>query len=459
MKENNYLKLKREVFSAYSKKFPRSRSMYARAQKSFLGGVSGSSGFWQPFPLYFTHGKGSKIFDVDGNTFLDCRNAYGAGLLGHAHPEIEKNVKDELDRGLLIHNSELGIEAAELLKEFVPCAGRVRFRNTGTETVMAALAVARAFSGRDKIIKFYGAYHGVAPEVMVGWSSHTAEITSGGIPREFMANTVVLPWNDIEVVRNKLKEDKNIGVVITDIISFNGGVFPPEGDFLLELRQLTEEYGVILIFDEVITGFRLAMGGAQEFFNVVPDLACYAKALAGGTPLGALVGREDVMRVLGGTESHASASVFDCSSRHVFQSGTMNDNTAGAAGVISSLKILESLNKKGEYKKLNSLTERFSRKIESLFRKRGFGCYVNNIGSCLKIHFTDKEPTYDLVCTLDKRISYLFAIALMTEGVLLGAPGLGGIFLSFAHNDDDVDRIITAINNVLGKYKFEGLLN
>lgn len=456
MREKRFAELEKQVFEEYSNTFPRSKTMYERAQKSLVGGVPGSSGFWRPFPLYITHGEGSKIYDIDGNEHIDCRNAYGSALLGHAHPEVVEAVKREVDRGLLLHNLELVVEVAELLKEIVPCAGVIRFRNSGTETVMTALAAARAFTGKDKIIKFYGAYHGVSPEVMVGWSSRTTEATSGGIPTESLANTVVLPWNDIDAVRRKLDEDKDIGAVITDVIMFNGGGFPPNGEYLVELSQLTKERGVILIFDEVITGFRLALGGAQEYFGVIPDLACYAKALAGGTPLGAVIGREDVMSVLGGTES--LTSLFQAGGKGVFQSGTMNDNTPGAAGALSSMNILKKLKGNGEYQKLNNRTISFSREIEDLFRRRGIGCYVNNIGSCLKIHFSDVEPTFDVVCNIDKRIFYLFTVALMTEGVLLGAPSLGGIFLSFSHTDEDLLRIIDAMNSTLDRFKFEEVI-
>jgi len=445
--EEKYAILEERVFQAYAEKTPRSGQTYDRARRCFAGGVAGDQGFWRPYPLYTTHGRGGYIYDADGNEYIDCRCSYGAALLGHGHPEVVEAVKRELDRGLLLHNLDLGVEAAELLTEVIPCADVVRYRSTGTEVVMTALSVARAFTDRDKFIKFYGAFHGLSPEVMVGWDSPTMAATSAGIPRESMANTVMLPWNDIGAVRRKLDEDIDIGTVITDVVMGVSGIFLPEGDYLKKLRELTQERGVVLIFDEVLTGFRLALGGSQEFFGVVPDLACYAKATSGGIPFAALAGRKETMSVLGGGHSRA-----------VSQSGTMNDNTAGTAAAIASMKILRELSAKGEYGRLNSRTRGLASGIEEVCRKRGMGCHVNAAGSFFRIHFTDEEPTFDAVCGIDKRKIYLFAVALMTEGVLLCSPSSGSSFLCFAHTDDDVARILNAIDATLDKFDFAGVL-
>ncbi len=452
MKEEKYAELEKKVFKAYEKKTPKSRQMYGQACQSLQGGVPGDGGYWRPYPLYVTHGKGSKIYDLDGNEYIDCRCGYGAILLGHAHAEVNESIGQEMSRGLLLHNLILGVEAAELLTKLIPCAEAVRYRNTGTEVLMAALAVARAYTGKNKFIKFYGAYHGVAPEFMAGWGSRTTDSTSSGIPRESLANTVILPWNDINAVRQKLDEDKDIGTVVTDVIMGVGGIFPPKGDYLKELRQLTDERGVVLIFDEVITGFRLAIGGAQDYFGVIPDLACFAKSISAGATFAALVGKKNIMSALGGGSS--GAFMFGGGRKVVYQSGTFNDNTLGTAGAIVSMKIFEKLNKRGEYEKLNSRTEKYAREIEESFRKRGIGCYVNTAGSYYKIHLTDVKPTFDIVCGIDKRVNYLFTVALMTEGVLLCGPGSGSSFLSFAHIDEDVVKILDAMNSTLDKFNW-----
>lgn len=454
--EEKFAKLESKVHEKYEGKFTKSKHMHQRACNSFLGGVSGAMGFWRPFPLYLTHGKGGKIYDLDGNELIDTRMGMGAILLGHAHPEVVEAIQTEISRGLLLNDLELGVEVAELIKEIAPCAEKVRFRNTGTEAVMAAITAARGFTGKDKFVKFYGVYHGVFPDTMVGWQSHTLEPSSGGIPKDSLANTVVLPWNDIEAVRRKLDEDPDIGTIITDSILSIGGIFPPTIEYFQELRQLTKERGIILILDEVLTGFRLDLGGAQEYFGITPDLAAYGKAIAGGTPLAALAGRDDIMSVLGGTRS--SAFQFGTGYKAVFQSGTMNDNTAGSAAGISSMKALKRLKKGGEYKKLNERSSKYFRQIEGIFERRGIPCHVNSAGSHSKVHFTDEEPTYDVVCRIDKRLFYLFNVALMTNGVLLASPSSGSNFVSFATTDEDLANILGAIEATLNEFDFAEIL-
>ena len=177
--------------------------MFERACNSMQGGVAGDGMSWRPFSLFLTHGKGSKTYDIDGHELIDCRGSYGGAILGHAYPEVIENIKREIDKGLQIHNIDLDVECAELITELCPCAERLRFRTTGTEVVMSALAIGRAYSGKDKVIKFYGAYHGVSPDLIIGWGTHTTDILSGGNPKEFLANTVMLPGNDIDAVRRK----------------------------------------------------------------------------------------------------------------------------------------------------------------------------------------------------------------------------------------------------------------
>jgi glutamate-1-semialdehyde 2,1-aminomutase len=234
------------------------------------------------------------------------------------------------------------------------------------------------------------------------------------------------------------------------------GIFLPEDGYLEQLRQLTQERGILLIFDEVLTGFRLALGGSQEYFGVVPDLACYAKAMSGGIPIAALAGRREPMGVLG--RGTSGASMFGGGAKAVCQSGTMNDNTPGTAAAIASIKVLKRLSAEGEYGRLNARTSRLASAIRDIFRHRGIPCQVNIVGSFFRIHFTDEDPTFDTVCRIDKRLIYLFAVALMAEGVLLCAPSSGSSFLSFAHTDEDVAKILEAVNVTLDKFDFAEVL-
>jgi len=445
MKEEKLAELQKKVFDAYMKKTPKSKQMYDRACRTLTGGVSGNTRLMEPYPVYMTHGRGSKEYDIDGHEYIDCFLCAGPLLLGHCHPEVMEGIKREFDRGLLLRNPDLGVECAELLKEIVPCAERVRFLNTGTEADIAVARIARAFTGKNKIIKFYGHYHGQDDQFLVAVGNSKDEATSLGTPKESLSNTILLRYHDIDVIRRKLDEDNDIAGVILDPVNSSGGIWPPSYEYLRELRQLTKERGVALIFDEVITGFRLSLGGAQEYYGVTPDLAVFSKSIAGGEKLGAVVGKEEIM----------NAILTSGKEKAVFQSGTFIDCTVALAGGIAAMKVFKKLNEEGEYQRLFQLSDKLKLGIETVLRQRGVPCHVNHIGPCLKLYVTDLEPNFEAYCNLDKRISYLLFLSLMTEGVLLSWPSAGYTFLSFAHTEEDVQRVIDAINASLDKNKFE----
>lgn len=299
MNREKLAELREKVFQAYMERTSKSKQMYDRACKSLPSGVSGNVRAYEPYPLYTTHGKGSKICDVDGNEYIDCFLCAGPLLLGHCHPEVIEGMKREIDRGLLTYNPDLVVECAELLKEIVPCAQKVRFLNTGTEAVLSAVRIARGFTGKNKIIKFYGHYNGQDDQFLIAISDIKDEAVSIGIPKESLRNTVLLRYDDIDALTRKLDEDNDIAAVILDPQMNMGGLFPATSGYLKEVRQLTKGHGVILIFDEVITGFRVALGGAQEYFGVIPDLAVFSKAMASGEKLAAVVGKDEVMSIVG----------------------------------------------------------------------------------------------------------------------------------------------------------------
>jgi len=443
MKEEKLTELRRRIFEAYTQKTPKSKQLYERACGSFAGGVSGHVKFFQPYPIYMTHGKGSKTYDADGNEYIDCLLCNGPLVLGHCHPEVVEGIRREIDKGLLIYNPALGVECAELLKEIIPCAEKVRFANSGTEAVMFAVRIARAFTGKNKIIKFYGHYHGQDDQFLMGISNNRDEIVSTGVPKESLRSTVLLKFNDIGAVRRKLDEDNDIAGVILDPQMSKGGIFPPSLEYLKELRQLTVERGVVLIFDEVITGFRVALGGAQEYFGVTPDLSTIAKAVASGAKMAAVVGKEEIMSsLLGGKEGK------------VFQSGTYNDGTIALAAAIATMKVYKKLNEMGEYQRLHQMGNSLKSAIETAFKERGMGCHVNNLGPSLRIFLTDLAPSFDTYCDLDQSLLYLFFIGLINEGVLLSWPSAGNIFLSFVHTEEDLQEIINAVNSCLNKNNF-----
>lgn len=445
--------LMQSVFGQYRKKTRRSLHLYERALGCLQGGVSAGPRFYAPYPIYTSHGRGSRIYDVDGNEYIDYFLSAGPLLLGHCHPEVMEVVKREVDRGLLTYNQELVVECAELLKEIVPCAERVRFSNTGSEVTMLAVRVAKAFTGRNKIIKFYGHYHGMGDQFGVGIYNNADEPDSGGISKEHFMTTILLKYNDIEAIKSKLEEDRDIAAVILDPQMSVSGLWPPSLEYLKELRRLTKKEGVVLIFDEVLTGFRLALGGAQEYFGVVPDLAVYSKAFDAGGKCAALVGKEEVMSILG----PKGVPGVPEGRRLAFHGGTGIDSTVGLAAAIAAMKVYKKLNASGEYQKLFERSRRLKEGIEAAFKQRNIPLHINMMGPYLKLFITDLKPSFETYCKLDVTILILFWTALISEGIYLN-PSLRSILLSFVHTDQDVQKAIDAVHGALDRHNFKKAL-
>ena len=454
MNQERLAALREKVFEAYRKKTPKSKEIHERACKSLLGGVCASSRFFPPYPFHMTHGRGSKIYDVDGNEYVDCFLSAGPLILGHCYPEVMEAVRRELDRGLLVFDLDLAVECAELLKEIVPCAEKVRFANSGTEATLFAVRMARTFTGKNKIIKFYGHYHGLDDQFCIGTSSISNEATSAGVPKESLENTILLRFNDAEAVRRKLAEDNDIAGVILDPQMHAGGIWPPNRDYFRELRQITEEHGIVLIFDEVITGFRLAPGGAQEYFKVKPDLVTLSKGIAAGAKLAAVAGREEVMNTVTPRGLAPSAAT----KKFALHGGTFVDGTIALAASIAALKVYKKLGEKGEYQKLFQRSEKLKAGIEEAFMQRKIPLHINMCGPSLKLFLTNLEPSFELYCGLDMTVLDLFYTSLIAEGIFLTNPALRSIYLSFAHTDEDVKKIINAVRNSLDKYNFKDVL-
>jgi len=445
-------RLRDQVYSAYTAKTPKSKALHERALKSLAGGVSGNLRYFPPYPLYMTHGAGSKTFDVDGNSYIDCLMGNGPMLLGHRHPDVDASIRLHQDKGSLIFNPDIIVECAELLQELVPCAEQVRFLNSGTEAVFSAVRIARAHTQKSKLIKFFGHYHGQDDQFLIGRGT-SPTIISGGVPNDSVANTVMLEFNDIDAVRSKLEQDNEIAAVLLDPSMQTSGVWPADKDYLVELRRLTEKHGVILIFDEVITGFRMGPGGAQRHYGVTPDMAVFAKAFANGEKISAVVGRHGVMdAVIPGDPS----SGFAASGEKAFQSGTGNDCTSGVAAAIASMTAYKRLESTGAYGYLNELTRELSDGLVSTFSRHGIRCHVNQWNSLLSMYLSDQEPGYRACQQSDNKILSLFLHGLLGEGVFL-IPTSANMFLSFAHTKDDITNILTAAEIVLDKYQFKGV--
>ena len=437
------------VFADYRKLTPASGAYYQRARQSLAGGTTGNLRFFPPYPLYETGGRHARVTDLDGNEYIDCFLCNGPLLLGHNHPGVMAAIAGHSNTGALVVNPPIIAEAAERVQETVPCAERVRFLNSGTEAVIMAVRYARAFTGRNRVIKFYGHYHGQDDQFLAGLGP-SAEPFGAGIPAGATSNTLLAGYGDIEAFATLMENHDDIAAVILDPAMHAGGLWGSSSDYLQSVRDLTEQQGVVLIFDEVITGFRLAPGGAQSYYAVTPDLATLGKAIAAGEKLAAVAGREQIMRVV---DSPAATGA-----PRVFQSGTANDGTTAIAASIGAIDTYRDLDTNGRYRHLFDKAERLAQGIRQAFQARTVPCHVNQLGPMLQVFLSAEEPTFENYIGLDPQLLSLFFLALINEGVILTLPGSGHIYLSFAHTHEDIEEIIEKVNLVLDRYDFSSLI-
>lgn len=409
-----------------------------RARQSLAGGVSsGLRRSARPFPLYFDHGSGAQVTDVDGNVYIDYTLAWGPLILGHAPAVVNRAVAEHLERGHTFGaQHDLEYEVAELIQRHVPCAERVAFANSGTEIVQVALRLARAYTGRAKYLKFEGHYHGWDDSVLVSYKpSREQAAESGTKPVPVGAGqrphptAVVVEWNDRAAVEAAFREHE-LSAVICEPILCNSGCIPPDPGFLEFLREVTERAGALLIFDEVITGFRLGLGGGQKHFGVTPDLATFAKAVGGGLPLSVLAGKAALMELIAnGTVVHA---------------GTLNGNPLALAAAKASLCALEA----GDcYRTMWSLGERLSAGLREILSGKGHTVITNGVGPVFQLSFQASVPrTYRETLPADGALYSDFALALLDEGVL--ALPDGRWYISTAHTAEDVDRTLAVVERL-----------
>lgn len=445
VKEKEFNKIKDEVYAEYTRRTPGSGAFSVKAASSLIDGVSGSHRHYPPYPVYMESAKGASTIDIDGNEYLDFALCNGPLLLGHAPAEVIENVKNHMDRGLLFSNPDFILECAELLKEAIPCAELITFANSGTEAAIFAVRAARAYTGKNKIVKFMGHYHGQDDQFLIG-TGGTSAVSSIGVPDLAVENTIVIPFHDSDQLKNTLENDNDIAAVILDPQMTAGGLFPAQREFYQQVRILTEERNIVLIFDEIVTGFRLAYGGAQEYFGVVPDLAYYGKGLASGGKFAVLAGKKDLMNVYSVTQKPAT-----------FHSGTYNDCTEGVISCISTLKILKQKSTEGAYSQLNMLTRQFGKTLEQAFKKKNIPCYINAFCSSLKIVFSDQPPGLQSYTNSFKAFAALFFLATMTNGLIMSLPapsGSGSSYLSFSHDDKVTETAIKKTEETLEQYSF-----
>lgn len=415
------------------------------------GGVASSlRAAMKPTPLFAESGKGARIKDVDGNEYIDYLLAYGPLILGHAHPVLTKKVHQAMQRGYtfgLQHEGE--IQLAKRLTEILPCADRVALSGSGTEAVMLALRLARAYTGKTKIVRFHGHYHGWSDSIFTSFPSadmkgeENGEIASNtqvhagtaGQSEASLSDVILLPWNDEQVIEQALKEQGDeIAAVITEPVMCNSGCLAPKPGYLEKLRKLTEEHQVVLIFDEVITGFRLALGGAQEVFKVVPDLMTMGKAMAGGIALSAVGGKEEIMELI------ATGKV-----NHL---GTMNGNAVSTAAALATIEELAK-DDGAAFVRMSSLAAQLAQGIRESLEQHGVPGVVNQVGPVFHLMFVDRKhvDTFDAYSERDAAKYTLFAEKLLDEGVLVRTSGLW--YVSAVHGDIEVEQTLSAIDRVL----------
>jgi glutamate-1-semialdehyde 2,1-aminomutase len=415
-----------------------SRERYARARRTLAGGVSsGLRRQARPYPLYFREGRGARITDVDGNCYLDYALAWGPLILGHAPDALTAAIGAQLRRGMTFGaQHDLEYELAELLTEVIPCADQVCFANSGTEIVEVALRLARAATGRHKHLKFEGHYHGWADSVLLSYHPSRAEIgLSLGAPVPVGAgqlapeHVLVAEWNDRRGVEAIFREHgSEIASVICEPLLANSGCIPPQPGFLEFLRSTTLQYGALLIFDEVITGFRLHLAGAQGWYGVTPDLATYAKAVGGGTALSVLAGRSAYMDLI--------------ASGKVVHAGTLNGNPLSLAAARAALHILMRDNG-AALDRMRCLGLRLRGGLESILRSRGHRVVSSGEGAVFHLSFMETPARcYRDLLRADEQLYSDFAVCLLSEGVLVLPDGRW--YLSLAHTDADVDQSLEA---------------
>jgi len=419
----------------------KSEKLFKQAKEKIPGGVNSPVRAFQPYPFFTKYAKGSHIVDVDGNDYIDYCMGYGPLILGHAHPQIVAAVKNQLDKGSLYGTpTEQEVKLAELVCNLVPSAEMVRLVNTGTEATMSAIRVARGYTGKKKIIKFEGCYHGAHDYVLVKAGSGAMTFgmpTSLGIPEETTRNTIVIPYNDVGEFEKVVKNEKNdLAAVIVEPVMGNIGVIPPKEGFLETLRELTETYGVVLIFDEVITGFRLALGGAQEYYGIKPDMTTLGKILGGGFPMAAYSGKKEIMGLI-------------APSGKVYQAGTYCGNPISVA---AGLTVLNILRKKGKnfYSEMNTKCMSIIEPLESMLDELNLKLHVNHVASMFQLFFT-KDPIYDYatVKKADDQRYMEFHRKLLAKGVFLPPSQFETCFVSAAHNVEDLEKTMGAFKSAL----------
>ena len=422
-----------------------SEELFDRAVKVIPGGVNSpvrAYGAIGIAPRFIDRADGCHIYDVDGKEYVDYIDSWGPMILGHNFPEVKESVLKACEKGLSFGcATAIEVEMAEFICDHIPHVDMVRMVNSGTEAVMSAVRVARGFTGKNKIIKFAGCYHGHSDAMLV--SAGSGVMTSGvpdsaGVPKGCTEDTMTAVYNDLDSVRALMEQaDGQTAAVIVEAVGANMGVVPPKKGFLEGLRKLCDEYGALLIFDEVITGFRLAFGGAAEYFGVTPDLVTYGKIIGAGMPVGAYGGRREIMELVSPVGK-------------VYQAGTLSGNPIAMAAGLTQLKYL--YEHQEIYKDLEEKGKRLYGGMEKILAEKNLPYHINHVSSLGSLFFTEQEVVdYTSAKSSDTKAFSEYFKGMLAQGIHMAPSQFEAMFLSAAHTDEIIDQTLEAVRNYFTK--------
>ena len=422
-----------------------SKKIYNKAKKSIPGGVNSPVRAFQSvekeYPIFIKSGNGSKLYDEDENEYVDMIGSWGPMILGHNYPQVLKAVRKELENGTSFGlPTKKEVELAELVKSSFPSVDKLRLTTSGTEAAMASVRVARAFTGKNKIIKFEGCYHGHSDSLLVKAGSGLLTFEhqdSNGITEGVVKDTITLPFGNFEKLKETLEKDSDIACVIIEPIPANMGLIETEKEYLEKIREITQKMNVVLIFDEVISGFRVSLGGVQKILGITPDLTVFGKIIGGGYPVGAFGGKKEIMNLISPIGN-------------VYHAGTLSGNPISVTAGIETISILK---KNPEiYKNINKKTEILVNKINNLIQKYDIPASVNHFGSLFTLFFAKKKvkTLEDAVNTNDKFYNIYFD-TMIENGVIVPPSKYEAHFVSYSHDDEDMERFLSGVEKTFKK--------
>ncbi|WP_455043153.1 glutamate-1-semialdehyde 2,1-aminomutase [Leptotrichia buccalis] len=422
-----------------------SKIIYEKAKKAIPGGVNSPVRAFQSvdkeYPIFIKSGNGSKLYDEDGNEYVDMIGSWGPMILGHNYPQVLEIVKKELENGTSFGlPTKKEVELAELVKSCFPSIEKLRLTTSGTEAAMASVRLARAFTGKNKIVKFEGCYHGHSDSLLVKAGSGLltfAHQDSNGITEGVVKDTITLPFGDFEKLKETLESEKDIACVIIEPIPANMGLIETKKEYLEKIREITKKEKVVLIFDEVISGFRISLGGAQEVFGITPDLTVLGKIIGGGYPVGGFGGKKEIMDLISPVGN-------------VYHAGTLSGNPISVAAGIETISILK---KNTEiYENINTKTENLVNQINELIKKYSIPASVNHFGSLFTIFFSkEKVDTLEKAISSNDEFYSIYFDTMLENGIIVPPSKYEAHFISYVHNNEDMEKFLTGTEKTFEK--------